>query len=102
MKRHPKFGEGVITLLSTSLEMPRDEVIACMEKPWGLLQAMKGEWPDYRLDRQRTEIEERLLAALEVIQFADKFGHKDPRVVKETLKQLMIDRSEESTGTRHE
>ncbi|MDP2931683.1 MAG: hypothetical protein Q8O05_04180 [Chloroflexota bacterium] len=65
-----------------------------MQKPWGLLQAMRGKWPNYKLDRQRTEIEERLFAALEVIQFADKFGRKKPWMVTEKLKQLMRDKSE--------
>ena len=96
MKGHPEFSEAVLDMLATSLEMPRDEVIARIQKPWGLLRAMKGEWPDYRLEKQRTGLEERLLAALEVIQFADRFGHKEPRLVMETLKELMIDKSEET------
>ena len=86
-------------MLAASLEMSRGEVVARMQKPWGLLQAMKGKWPNYKLDRQRSEIEDRLLAALEVIKFADKFGHKDPQLAKETLQQLMIDGGEELRET---
>jgi len=100
MKEHPEFSEAVIDMLATSLEMPREEVIDRIQKPWGLLRAMKGEWPDYRLERQRTGLEERLLAALEVIQFADRFGHKEPRLVVETLKELMVDKSEEAPANR--
>ena len=61
MKGHPEFSEAVIDMLATSLEMSREEVIDRIQKPWGLLRAMKGEWPDYRLERQRTGLEERLL-----------------------------------------
>ncbi len=83
-------------MIATSLEMSPEEVVVRMQKPWGLLQAMKGEWPNYRLDKQRTEIEDRLLAALKVIQLADRFGQKDPRLVREILGKLMMDRGEES------
>ncbi len=100
MKDHPEFKESVIDMLATSLEMPREEVIDRIQKPWGLLQAMKGEWPDYRLEKQRTGLEERLLAALEVIRFADRFGHTEPRLVMETLRELMIDKSEEAPANR--
>ena len=100
MKGHPEFSEAVIDMLATSLEMPREEVIVRMQKPWGLLQVMKGEWPNYRLERQRTGIEERLLAALQVIQFADRFGHTEPRLVMETLSELMIDKSEEPLSNK--
>ncbi len=96
MKGHPEFSEAVLDMLATSLEMPREEVIARIQKPWGLLRAMKGDWPDYRLEKQRTGLEERLLAALEVIQFADRFGHTEPGLVIKTLKELMIDKSEET------
>ena len=100
MRENPEFSDKVIDMLATSLEMPREEVIVRMQKPWGLLQVMKGEWPNYRLERQRTGIEERLLAALQVIQFADRFGHTEPRLVMETLSELMIDKSEEPLSNR--
>ena len=99
MKDHPEFKEAVIDMLAISLEMPREEVISRLSRPYGLMAAMKGEWSNYRLDRQQTEIEERLLAALAIIRFANIFGHKEPRLVIETLKGLMIERSEEAPGT---
>ncbi len=100
MKESPEFSEKVIAMLATSLEMSPEEVVRRMGKPWGLLQAMKGEWPNYRLDKKRSDIEDRLLAALQVIQFADKFGHNDPQMVRETLERLMIDRREQLPVTR--
>ena len=100
MKDHPEFKESVIDMLAISLEMPREEVISRLSKPYGLMAAMKGEWPNYRLDRQQTKIEERLLAALTIVQFANIFGHKEPRLVTDTLKRLIMDRSEEAPGAQ--
>ena len=62
MRGHPEISEAVIDMLVTSLEMPWEEVINRLSKPYGLMAAMKGEWPNYRLDRQQTKIEEHLLA----------------------------------------
>lgn len=101
MKESPEFSEKVVDLIAASLGMSREEVVTRMQKPWGLLQAMKGEWPDYRLDGQRAEIEDRLLAALEVVNFANQFGQKDPQKVRDVLRQLVIDDSGEERETKH-
>ena len=99
LRESPELSDRVIAILATSLDMSPEEVVTRMQKLWGLLEAMKGKWPDYGLDKQRTAIEDRLLAALEVIKFAARFGQKNPRLVREILKQLMIGRGEESPGT---
>jgi len=95
MKESPEFSDKVIALFATSLDMSPEEIVTRMQYSWGLLQAMKGEWPNYRLERQRTEIEDRLLAALEIVNFSDKVGHTDPQLVRKTLKQLMTGRGDE-------
>jgi len=100
MKDHPEFNKSVIDMLAVSLDMPQEEVIDRLSKPYGLMAAMKGEWPNYKLSRQQTEIEERLLAALTIVQFANIFGHKEPRLVIDTLKRLIMDRSEEAPGAQ--
>lgn len=79
--------------------MPAESVVSCLEQPWGLYGALKGDWPNYRLERQRTELEDRLLAALEVIKFAKVVGRKDPQFVRETLRQLILERGEEPSET---
>jgi hypothetical protein len=91
LRDNPEFNEKVIRLLSTSLDMPPEEVVIRLQKPWGLLRAMKGEWPNYRLERQRTEMEQRLLAALAVVKFAEVFGKRDLRLMKQILERLMND-----------
>ena len=99
MRESPEFSEKVIDVLAASLGMAPEEVIARMQKPWGLMEAMKGRWPDYNLERERTEIEERLLAALEIIKFADVFGQKDPQTVIKTLIEMIIRRGGEPPET---
>ena len=99
LRESPELSERVIALLATNLDMSPEEVVTRMQKPWGLLHAIKGKWPNYGLERQRSEIEDRLLAALGVIKFADMFGHKNPQMVRDTLKQLIMDRGEESPDT---
>jgi hypothetical protein len=99
MKESPEFSEKVIDVLAASLGMAPEEVITRMQKPWGLMEAMKGRWPDYNLERERTEIEERLLAALEIIKFADVFGQKDPQTVRKTLIEMIIRRGGEPPET---
>jgi len=94
MKESPEFSDKVIALFATSLDMSPEEVVTRMQYSWGLLQAMKGEWPDYRLERQRTEIEDRLLAALEIVNFADKVGGSDPQLGRKTLREFMTNRGE--------
>jgi len=96
LKRSPELNERVIALLATSLDMTPEEVTIRMQKPWGLLQAMKGEWPNFRLERQQAATEGRLTAALQVIRLAEVFGQKDPQFVRETLKRLIIEGGGES------
>ena len=95
MRESPEFSDKVIDILAHSLEMSREEVVARSQRPWGLLGALKGRWPDYGLERERTEIERRLLAALEIIKFADIFGQRDPQFVRETIHRIIIERGEE-------
>jgi hypothetical protein len=95
MKKSSQFSDRVIALMATSLDMSPEEVITRMQYPWGLLAGLKGLWPNYRLERQQTEIEGRLLAALEIVNFADKVGGTDPQLVRETVRQLMTGRGEE-------
>ena len=59
MKENPIFTQQMITALSEHLEMPVEEVLQRLEKPWGLKQALRGQWPDYRLSREQSDAEAR-------------------------------------------
>ena len=99
MRENPEFNEKVIGILADSLEMSREEVITHMQRPWGLLQALKGRWPNLSLERERSEIESRLMAGLEVVKFAEMFGQKNPQFVRETLMEIIIRRAGEPPET---
>ncbi|MFC1982744.1 hypothetical protein ACFLV5_03050 [Chloroflexota bacterium] len=96
MRDNQEFSDKVIGMLADSLEMSREEVVTRMQKPWGLMEAMKGKWPDYRLEREQREIESRLYAALEVVRFTEIFGQNDPGTVRETLTKMIMDRNADS------
>jgi len=95
LRDNPDFSEQAIALLTKSLDMPPQEVVVRLGRPWGLLKAMRGDWPNYRLERRQTVLEQRLAAALTVVQFCEIFGQRDPNFVKETLQQIIIDKGEE-------
>jgi hypothetical protein len=95
MKQNPEFSDKTINLLASSLGMPREEVVSRALKPWGIMGALKGNWPDYRLKEKRSEIEGRLLAAIEVVRLIEVFGRKDPGWVREQLKTLVLGREGE-------
>lgn len=95
VRENPEFSEKVITLLATHLDMPPEAVISRLEKPWGLYGALRGAWPNFRLERERSELEARLLAALEVVKFAEVFGRRDPEFVRATIRQLILEKGEE-------
>ena len=72
-RRNPDITQQLIGDLSTVLGVPVEEVTLRLAKPWGLMQALRGEWPDYRLQEKRSGNERRLHAALKMLLFAELF-----------------------------
>ena len=89
MKENPDFRQKVITALSEHLEMPVEEVIKRLQRPWGLKQALRGQWPDYWLEREQSDVEARLQGALSHIRLAESFQNS-PKELAELLLQLTI------------
>jgi len=69
--------------------MPVEEVMKRMEKPWGLLQALRGDWPDYGLEREQSDIERRLETALLFLRFAAEFRNSTEQI-SELLVQISM------------
>jgi len=88
-KRNPDIKQEIVTALSEKLEMPVEEVILRMGRPWGLVQYLRGEWPDPRLEREQSDIERRLSGALWFLHFADKFRNT-PEQICELLVELSM------------
>ena len=51
--------------------MPPVEVVARLQKPWGIHQLLTGKWPNYRKERARNQAEKRLRSALTVVRMVE-------------------------------
>jgi hypothetical protein len=89
MRENPDFTQQMITALSEKLDMPVDEVIKRMHRPWGLKQALRGQWPDYGLDREQSDVEARLRGGLRFMRMAGLFQNS-PKELAELLLQITI------------
>lgn len=81
-----EFSEETMKLLSAHLEMPEEEVMERLEKPWGLKQFLMGKWPDHRREREQSEAELRLRAALRFIDFMETGGVPPQKILDQLLK----------------
>ena len=88
MKKNPDLTEYVIKALSVTLDMPVEEVIKRLEKPWGLKQALRGQWPNHRLEREQNDVESRLNGGLWLMHAAEVF-HNSPREFVELILELI-------------
>ena len=88
-KNNPDFTENLIEALSKKLEMPVEEVRRRIVEPWGLKQELRGEWPDYKLEREQSEIEDRLEGALAIICVMELFQNS-PEQISELLVQISM------------
>lgn len=80
------FSQKTVDLLSTCLEMSEEEVMERLEKPWGLKQLLMGKWPDHRQEREQSEAELRLRAALRFIDFMETGGVPPEKILDQLLK----------------
>jgi len=86
-KRNPDIKQEIVTALSEKLEMPVEEVIMRMGRPWGLVQYLRGQWPNPRLAREQSDIEGRLETALLFIDLATKLRNT-PEQTAELLLEI--------------
>jgi uncharacterized protein with von Willebrand factor type A (vWA) domain len=56
MKQNPEFSEYVIKMLADYFNVSAEQVILRMQKPWGLMQLLKAEFPSERIRRSRSKI----------------------------------------------
>ena len=102
MKRNPDIKQQIITAISEQLEMPEEEVIWRMRRPWGLLQYLRGQWPDQGLQKAQTAAEERLETALWFVQFIKQFRN-DPEQISDLLVELsMMNENKKLTVTKED
>jgi len=89
MRKNPEFSEQYITMLADYFEVPKEKIIRRMQQPWGLMDLSKGELPDKRLERTRSEIEARLEGALRLILLRERLYRNSPKEIKELLLRIV-------------
>ena len=89
MKENPDFTKQMIDSLSKHLKMPVEEVIKRMQRPWGLMQALRGQWPDYVLEGEQSDVEARLNGALWFMRAGELFQNS-PKELAELLRQIIM------------
>ena len=100
MKQNPEFSEHVIKMLADYFGVHAEQVILRMQRPWGLMQLLKAEFPNERIRRSRIKIEQRLEAALRLTLFAEYFGGKEPEVMKKEINRLIFESNRDSKQDR--
>ena len=65
------------------------DIIARIQKPWGIEQLTRGELPDIKLARLQSEKEVRLEAALRLIYFAEQIFHNSPEQVHRLMNDII-------------
>lgn len=93
MKKNTEFSEKVLGILVDYFDVPREQIILRMQRPWGLMRLLKGELPNKKLLKAQSVIERRLEAALRLIVFAELLNKKSPETVKKELNRIIFSRS---------
>ena len=85
-KSNREFSKETIESLSACLEMSEEEVKERLERPWGLKQLLIGKWPNHRQEREQSEAELRLRAALRFIDFVQSGGVPPEKILDQLLR----------------
>ncbi|MFH1031367.1 MAG: hypothetical protein V1767_02210 [Chloroflexota bacterium] len=88
-RENPEVSRKFIETLASHFEVSPEEIVLRMEKPWGILQLAKGELPEMKMERARSEKERRLEAALMLVYLAGKFRNS-PEQVNQLAKDIVM------------
>ena len=89
LKENPEFSEKYIKMLADYYEVSPQDIVLRSQKPWGIMRLTKGELPDKKLERSRSEIEERLEGALRLMLFTEKIFRNPPRQVGRFIYEIL-------------
>jgi len=70
-------------------EVPPEDIMVKMQKPWGIEQLTRRELPDKKLARLQSEKEVRLEAALRLIYFGERLCRNSPEQNKRLLQEIV-------------
>jgi hypothetical protein len=68
--------------------MPVEEVRERMVRPWGLKQALRGQWPDYMLEKVQSVVEARLDGGLWFMRLGELFRNS-PEDLADILREIV-------------
>jgi AraC-like DNA-binding protein len=81
-----EFSTDTMKLISAHLGMSEEEVAERLQKPWGLKQLLMGKWPNHRQEREQSQAEVRLLAALNLINLLESGGVPPQTILEQLLR----------------
>ena len=89
MKNNPEFTEKYVKMMADYFEVPPEDIIVIIQKPWGIEQLTRGELPDNKLARLQSEKEIRLETALRLIYFGERLCRNSPEQTRRLLKEII-------------
>ena len=89
MKKTPEFTEKYVQMMADYFEVPPEDIMVRIQKPWGIEQLTRGELPDNKLARIQSDMEDRLDAALRLIYFAERLCRNSPEQNKRLLQEIV-------------
>ena len=89
LKENPEFSEKYIKMLADYFEVSPQDIVLRLQNPWGIMRLTKGELPDKKLERSRSEIEERLEGALRLMLFTEKIFRNPPRQIGRFIYEIL-------------
>ena len=89
MKNNPEFTEKYVQMLADYFEVPTEDIVLRLQKPWGIMRLTKGELPDIRLERSRSEAEERLEGALRLMFLTEKIFRNSPKQIGRFIFEIL-------------
>ena len=94
LKKDGELSANAIKKLSEELEMTPAEIVARLQKPWGIYQLLTGGWPNYRKERARNKAEKRLRSALTILRMVElgaEVSTEDAAAMIEDLTRRVIE-----------
>jgi AraC-like DNA-binding protein len=101
LKNHPDLSENMVRTMANELGMSVEEVGERLQRPWGLKQLLKGEWPNYARERRISRAEARLQAALDLIHMLEIWGippEKLREVTEAVIRAWLHEASQQQQG----
>jgi len=95
-QRSPDLSLETIKSLGAELGMSEEEVVERLQRPWGLHKLLRGQWPNYVEEQEKTNAEARLGAAVELLRIYEISGIPLEEIAR------VLDQLEDEYGNRNE